>query len=105
MQPALRRMVSAGCGLQLIHVLDEAEFGDPSTNDTVDLLDVESLEQRTLTTTREVMLETRAAWYALRAELARFCTAHDISYTACEAEEHWRTSVLRYINSLRAERG
>jgi len=105
MQPALRRMVSAGCGLQLIHILDETDFRDPSTNDTVDLLDVESLEKRTLTTTREVMLGTRATWYALRAELVRFCTAHDISYTACEAGEHWRTSVLRYINSLRVERG
>ena len=105
MQPALRRMVSAGCGLQLIHILDEAEFGNPSTNDTVDLLDVESLERRTLTPTREVLLGIRAAWSALRAELARFCTAHGISYTACEAGEHWRTSALRYINSLRVERG
>jgi len=105
MQPVLRRMVSAGCGLQLIHILDEADFGDPPTNDTVELMDVESLEQTTLTTTREVILGTRAAWYALRAELARFCSAHGISYTACEVGEHWTTGALRYIKSLRVEHG
>lgn len=102
MQPALRSMAAAGRSLQLMHILDEAEFTLSPAAGPVELLDVESLEQRTVMLTGDVMQSARQALHALRDDLSRLCAKHGIRYTACDAGEHWKAIVIEHLKGFQA---
>lgn len=102
MQPALRRITAAGRSLQLMHILDEAEFTLSSVAGPVQLLDVETLEQRTVALTGDVMRSARQASRALGADLSQFCAKHGIRYTACDASVRWKTIVMQHLKSIQA---
>jgi uncharacterized protein (DUF58 family) len=103
MQPALRRMLTTGRNLQLMHIFDEAEFDLSPMANPVELLDVESLEQRPVTLTKDVMQSARQALHTLRDDLSRFCARQGIRYSAYSTSEDWKTIVIRYIKSFQAD--
>lgn len=102
MQPALRRMAAAGRSLQLMQILDEAEFTLPPVAGPLELLDVESLEQRTVTLSGDVIHSARQAMRALRDDLSRLCAKHGIRHTACDASEHWKAIVIEHLKGFQA---
>jgi len=100
MQPALRRMAAAGRSLQLMHIVDEAELTLSPGTSPVELLDVESLEGRTVTLSDDVLQSVRQAWQALRADLSQFSVKQGIRYTACNAHAHWKTVVMQHLKGF-----
>jgi uncharacterized protein (DUF58 family) len=103
MQPVLRRMATAGCNSQFMHILDEAEFILSPKPGPVELIDVESLEQRTVTLTNDVMQSARQSLNTLREDLSRLCARQDIRYSAYSTSMDWKTIIISYIKSFKTD--